>query len=55
MFYYDWTIIVLLPAVILAGIAQGKVKSAYRRYSSVAVRNGMTGVYAARKILDALE
>lgn len=53
MFYYDWTIIVLLPAVILAGIAQGKVKSAYRRYSSVAVRNGMTGVYAARKILDA--
>lgn len=53
MFYYDWTIIILIPAILIAGFAQGKVKSAYRTYSRVTAMNGISGVETARKILDA--
>lgn len=53
MFFYDWTIILLLPAVVFAGFAQGKVRSAYRTYSKIGTERGITGVQTARKILDA--
>lgn len=53
MFFYDWTIILLLPAVVFAGFAQGKVRSAYRTYSKIGTERGITGVHTARKILDA--
>ncbi|MEG0754331.1 MAG: zinc metallopeptidase [Angelakisella sp.] len=42
----------VLPALILALWAQGKVKSTYARYSSVMSRKGLTGAQAARAILD---
>jgi len=48
----DYTIIVLIPAMILAFYAQAKVGNAYRRYSSIPNRNAMTGAEAARRILD---
>jgi hypothetical protein len=51
--YFDWTIFLLIPAFILAMVAQTKVKSAYNRYLRVPVRNGMTGAQTARRILDA--
>jgi len=51
MFYLDGTIILILPALILAIWAQAKVKSAYAKYAQVGVRNGMTGADVARYIL----
>jgi len=50
---FDPTIILLIPAVILAFAAQAKVKSAYNNYSRVRNRKGITGAQAARSILDA--
>lgn len=53
MFYgFDPTIIILLPAIIFAFYAQGKVNRAYRIYSKVRNRKGITGAQAARAILD---
>ena len=56
MFYYygiDWTYLVLvLPAVIFAIIAQAKVTSTFEKYSKISTRSGMTGERAARMILD---
>ena len=48
----DPTIIVLIPAMIFALLAQGKVKRAYSKYLRVPCRRGMTGYQAARMILD---
>ena len=48
----DPTIILLIPAILFTIFAQTKVKRAYSRYSQVANRNGMTGMQAARMILD---
>ncbi len=42
-----------LPGLILAGMAQWKVKTTFARYSRVANRRGITGAQAARRILDA--
>lgn len=53
MFYFDPTIIILIPAVILSIWAQCKVQSGFRRYANVYSRSGMTGAQVARKLLDA--
>ena len=45
-------IIFVIPAMIFAFYAQGKVKSAYERYSRVRSRSGFTGAQVARKLLD---
>jgi len=56
MFYYgygfDPTIVLLIPAMIFALVAQGMVKSAFSRYSRVRNRSGLTGAEAARRVLD---
>lgn len=52
MFFLDWTFILIIPALILAMWAQGRVKSAYAKYSQVASSAGMTGQQVARSILD---
>ena len=49
---FDPTIIILIPAIIFAVYAQSKVSRAYRKYSRIANRRGMTGYQAARMILD---
>lgn len=49
---FDPTIIVLIPAMIFALYAQGKVKSAYSKYLRVQCRRRVTGYQAARMILD---
>lgn len=53
MFYFDYTWLLLIPGLIIAAIAQAKVKRAYNTYSNVPVNSGLTGAMAARKILDA--
>lgn len=42
-FYFDRTMILLLPAVIIAFWAQTKVSSTYKKYKSVRTINGYTG------------
>lgn len=49
---FDPTIIILIPAMIFAFYAQSKVSGAYRKYSGIANRKGITGRQAARMILD---
>lgn len=52
-FWGDWTVILLIPALIFTFWAQISVQSAYRRYSRVRNTHGLTGEAAARRILDA--
>ncbi len=51
-YYYDGTMILLIPAVLLTLYAQSKVKSTYEKYLRVSTRNGYTGAQTARAILD---
>ena len=51
-FYFDWTFIILIPAMILVAIAQFKVTSNFNRYSRVRGGKGITGAEAARRMLD---
>ena len=51
-FYFDYTYIILLPALIFALWAQFKVSSSYSKYNKIATRRSVTGFDAARMILD---
>lgn len=51
-FFFDSTIVLLIPPLILAFWAQWKVKHVYRKYSQVQSSSGLTGAQVARKILD---
>jgi Zn-dependent membrane protease YugP len=51
VFYMDYTIILLIPAMLLAIYAQQKVASTYRKYSAVKNRKGYTGADVARQLL----
>ncbi|MCB6992339.1 zinc metallopeptidase [bacterium 210820-DFI.6.37] len=50
---YDPTIILLIPAILFTLYAQGKVNRAYKKYARVQNRTHMTGMQAARRVLDA--
>lgn len=52
-YFFDPTMLIVLPAVILAFYAQIKVKSAYAAGDQIRTSYGMTGYEAARRILDA--
>ena len=52
-YYYDYSWIVLLPAIIFTFITQARITSAYRTYSQVPVSTGVTGAEAARAMMDA--
>ena len=54
MGYYA-TGILLVPAILFTLYAQAKVKSAFRRYSSVRNDRNLTGAQAARMVLDAMK
>ncbi len=51
-FFFDPTMILLLPALMLAMWAQYRIKSVFTRYSQVASRQGTTAASAARALLD---
>ena len=51
--YFDATIYLLIPTIILTFYAQFKVKSSYGKFSRVANSRHMTGYETARRILDA--
>ena len=50
--YFDPTMIMLVPALIISFMAQSKINSTYNRYSRERNRNGYTGMQVARMILD---
>lgn len=51
MFYYDWTMILILPGLLLGLWAQMKVKSTFAKYSKVSTREGVTAQDVAREML----
>lgn len=51
-FYWDWTILILIPSMIFAIIAQIKVKTTFEKYNKVPTSRRMSGAEAARRILD---
>ena len=53
LFMGDWTILILIPAMIFAFVAQIKVKSTFDKYNRINNYSGLTGAEAARRILDA--
>ncbi len=50
--FYDGTMLLLIPAIILSLYAQYKVSATFRRYSAVPNRKGYTGADVARMLLD---
>lgn len=52
MLFYDSTMIILLPAIIISAFAQFKIKAAFSKYSKVNSANGYTGAQVARILLD---
>lgn len=52
-FRFDWTILIILPALIFSIIAQLKVSSTYKKYEKAYTKKRITGAAAARQILDA--
>lgn len=52
MFYWDYTYVILLPAILFSMYAQGKIKSTFNRYLKKRTITGITGADAARTILN---
>lgn len=51
-FYYDWTMFLVIPGLLLGLYAQFKVKSTFDRYSRVRTKSGLTAEAAARMLLS---
>ncbi len=51
--FYDSTMLLLIPAMIFAFYAQGKINTTFNKYLQVPNRYGYSGFEAARIILDA--
>ena len=51
MYFYDWTIILIIPGLLLGLWAQFKVKSAYSKYAKVSTRQGVTADAVCRDML----
>lgn len=49
--FFDPTMIIIIPGIILASIAQMKINSAYGTYSRIACSKGLTGANVARELL----
>ncbi len=52
LFWGDWTLVLLIPAMILSLWAQFKVQSTFKKYDRIATQRQITGADAARQILD---
>ena len=50
--FFDPTMILLIPALLLSFWAQMRVKSTFERFSQVRPRGGVTGAQVARMLLD---
>ena len=52
MFYWDWTMILVIPGLLLGLWAQMRVSSTFKKYSAVHARNGMSAEEVARSMLN---
>ncbi|MFV0519878.1 MAG: zinc metallopeptidase [Lachnospirales bacterium] len=52
MFYFDWTFLILIPAMLVSMYAQAKLTSTYSTYSQVRNRHGYTGADVAQMLLS---
>lgn len=52
-FAFDWTILLVIPGLIISIWAQIKVSSTFKKYSKTTTVKGLSGYGAARRILDA--
>jgi Zn-dependent membrane protease YugP len=51
-FYWDWTIFLIIPGIIVALWAQSRVNRAYDMYSKIPVLSGISGSQMAFRILN---
>lgn len=51
MFFFDSTMIILIPAIILTLYAQYRVQTAYSEYSKISAKNGLSGREVAEELL----
>lgn len=49
--FFDWTMILLIPAILVSMYAQAKVHGAYNKWSQVRSTSGISGAMAARELL----
>ena len=52
MIWYDSTLLILIPGILLGMIAQILMQSTYTKYAAIKSATGLTGYTAARRILD---
>ena len=52
-FFYDWTYLLLIPALLLSLWAQFRVSSTFSRFSKVRASSGMTATQMAEQLLHA--
>jgi Zn-dependent membrane protease YugP len=52
MFFWDSTMVLLIPAILLSIYAQFKISSSYKRYSKIRSQSGLTGAQTARSLLN---
>ncbi|GAB4254792.1 MAG: zinc metallopeptidase [Thermoleophilia bacterium] len=53
LFLWDWTLVLLIPALLLSLYAQYKVSATFNKFSEVGSAFGRSGAEAARRLLDA--
>ncbi len=51
-YWFDWTILLLIPAFIITAWAQVKVTSTYKKYAKVPVQSGVSGAEFAQTMLQ---
>ena len=51
-YFFDWTYIIILPALILSVWASARVNSVYKKNSKIMSRRGITAAMACRQVLD---
>ena len=51
MFYWDWTMVLLIPGLLLGLWAQFKVKSAYAKYRKIGTARGVTADQVAHDLM----
>lgn len=52
MFFWEPTMVLLIPAILLSIYAQFRISSAYKRYSKIRSQSGLTGAQTARALLN---
>jgi len=52
MFYFDWTVLLMIPGLLLGMWAQYKVSSSFQKYQRVLSRSGYTAEDVARMLLN---